>query len=197
MSINSDLYSLQFNNSTWLTGNYYQAEILFENKDSQAKRKTTVLQNRAHPSQQKFFEFLGTQNLCSLFHIFKFTHTPVGAPNCVCTVGFQLLSILSCHSKSSWNAHAAQLIREFLQAACSTSGRTTLSAYSLKADDYPAKLLFVASANMRMPSECFLYVIQDMHKLQGIQNLQFTGADQDFVQEMVKRVYPVLPATAS
>jgi hypothetical protein len=44
---------------------------------------TTVLQNRAHPSQQKFFHFLGTQNcnycmLYSLFHILILN--PVGIP---------------------------------------------------------------------------------------------------------------------
>ncbi len=58
-------------------------------------------------------------------------------------------------------------------------------AYSIKPEDYPAKPLFVASANMRMLNECFLYVMQDMHKWQGLQNLQFTSADPEFVQEMV------------
>jgi hypothetical protein len=36
-----------------------------------------------------------------------------------------------------------------------------------------------------------------MHKWQGLQNLQFTSADPDFVQEMVERVYPALQATAT
>ncbi len=63
-------------------------------------------------------------------------------------------------------------------------------AYSIKADDYPAKQLFVALANMRMFNECFLYVMQDMHMWQGLQTLQFTSADPDFIQEMVERFYP-------
>jgi hypothetical protein len=70
-------------------------------------------------------------------------------------------------------------------------------AYSIKAEDYPAKQLFIALANMRMLNECFLYVIQDMHKWQDLQNLEFTSADPDFVQEMVERVYPALPAKAT
>ncbi len=73
------------------------SKILFENKDSQAKGRkgeTTVLQvqNRAHPSQQKFFELLGTRELqivlSSLFHIF--THTPVGIPTVYVQLEFQL-----------------------------------------------------------------------------------------------------------
>ena len=72
-----------------------QAKILFENKDLQVKGRkgeTTVLQYRAHPSQQKFFELLGTRELqivlCSLFHIF--THTPVGIPTVYVQLEFQL-----------------------------------------------------------------------------------------------------------
>ena len=93
MSMN--LSSLKFNNCVLRTGNF-QAKILFENKDSQAKGETTVLQNRAHPSQQKFFELLGSRVgtrelqivLCSLFHIF--THTPVGIPTVYVQLEFQL-----------------------------------------------------------------------------------------------------------
>jgi hypothetical protein len=44
----------ELNNCVLQTGNF-QAKNLFENKDSQAKGETTVLQNRAHPSQQTFF----------------------------------------------------------------------------------------------------------------------------------------------
>ena len=67
----------------------------FENKDSQAKGwkgETTVLQNFAHPSQEKFCVLLGTRELqivlCSLFHIF--THTPVGIPTVYVQLEFQL-----------------------------------------------------------------------------------------------------------
>ena len=52
------------NDGAWLAGNF-QAKVLFESKESRAKGETTVLQNRAHPSQQKFFEFLGTH--CQAF----------------------------------------------------------------------------------------------------------------------------------
>jgi hypothetical protein len=48
------------NDCSWLAGNT-QAKVLFENKGLQAKGETTLLQNSASPSQQKFFEFLGTQ----------------------------------------------------------------------------------------------------------------------------------------
>ncbi len=90
-SMSMNLSSLKFNNCVLQTGNF-QAKILFENKDFQAKGETTVLQDRAHSSQQKFFEFLGTRELqivlCCLFHIF--THTPVGIPTVHVQLEFQL-----------------------------------------------------------------------------------------------------------
>jgi hypothetical protein len=42
-----------------LIGNY-QAKVLFEQADSDAKAETTVLQNRIHLIKRKFFDFLGT-----------------------------------------------------------------------------------------------------------------------------------------
>jgi len=42
-----------------LVGNY-KSKVLFEKADSDDNGETTVLQNRMHPSQQKFFDFLGT-----------------------------------------------------------------------------------------------------------------------------------------
>ena len=42
-----------------LVGNY-QDKVLFEQADSQEKGETTVLQNRMHTSQKKFFNLLGT-----------------------------------------------------------------------------------------------------------------------------------------
>ena len=51
--------------------------------------------------------------------------------DCVCSAGIPVVSISYCHSQSILSA---QLIREFLQAACSTSERTTLHT-----EDYPAK----------------------------------------------------------
>jgi hypothetical protein len=41
-----------------LVGNY-KSKVLFEKAESDDKGETTVLQNRMHPSQQKFFDFLG------------------------------------------------------------------------------------------------------------------------------------------
>jgi hypothetical protein len=38
----------------------YHAKALFEQADSEAKGESTVLQNRTHPSQKKFFDLLGT-----------------------------------------------------------------------------------------------------------------------------------------
>jgi hypothetical protein len=43
-----------------LVGNY-QAKVLFDRADSDAKAETTVLQNRMHLSQQKFFDLLSMQ----------------------------------------------------------------------------------------------------------------------------------------
>ncbi len=40
-----------------LVGNC-QAKVLFEQAESEAQGETTVLQNRVHPSQKKFFDFL-------------------------------------------------------------------------------------------------------------------------------------------
>ncbi len=42
-------------------GGNYKTKVLFEQADSDDKGETTVLQNRMHPRQQKFFDFLGTQ----------------------------------------------------------------------------------------------------------------------------------------
>ena len=41
-----------------LVGNY-KSKVLFEKAESDDKGETTVLQNQMHPSQQKFFDFLG------------------------------------------------------------------------------------------------------------------------------------------
>jgi hypothetical protein len=44
----------------WCAGNF-QSKVLFENKESEGRGETTVIQNRTHPSQQKFFDLLGTR----------------------------------------------------------------------------------------------------------------------------------------
>ncbi len=94
LAVNFNRNLLEFNDCVLRTGDS-QAKILFKNKDSQAKGRkgeTSGLQNFAHPSQQKFFELLGTRELqivlCSLFHIF--THTPVGIPTVYVQLEFQL-----------------------------------------------------------------------------------------------------------
>ncbi len=46
----------------WLAGNF-QSKVLFDTKNSEAKGETTAVRLRDHPSQEKFFEFLGMWNL--------------------------------------------------------------------------------------------------------------------------------------
>ncbi len=53
----------------WLAGNF-QSKVLFETKDSEAKGETTAVQFRKHPSQEKFFEFLGKRKLRPPFVLF-------------------------------------------------------------------------------------------------------------------------------
>ncbi len=53
---------LLLNPLIWLAGNF-QSKVLFETEDSEAKGETTAVQLRNHPSQEKFFEFLGKRNL--------------------------------------------------------------------------------------------------------------------------------------
>jgi hypothetical protein len=69
--------------------------------------------------------------------------------------------------------------------------------YSIKAEDYETKPLFVASKENRLLNEFFLYVLEDLHTTQGLGALQFTSADPAIVMETVKRVYPLIPATAT
>jgi hypothetical protein len=52
------------NDSTWLAGNK-QAKVHFENKESQAKGETTVLENSVHPSQQSSSNSLVLQIACT------------------------------------------------------------------------------------------------------------------------------------
>jgi hypothetical protein len=44
-------------------------------------------------------------------------------------------------------------------------------------------------------NEFYLHVMTEMHKWQGLSNLEITSADPDFVKEMVERVYPEIHAT--
>ena len=50
----------------WLAGNF-QSKVLFETKHSEAARETTAIQIRNHPSQEKFFNFLGKRKFPSYF----------------------------------------------------------------------------------------------------------------------------------
>jgi hypothetical protein len=56
-----------------LAGNF-QSKVLFEKKESEVLGETTVLQNRMHPSQQKFFDLLGTHCPPPSPVFFKFIH---------------------------------------------------------------------------------------------------------------------------
>jgi hypothetical protein len=69
--------------------------------------------------------------------------------------------------------------------------------YSIKAEDYETKPLFVSSEENRLLNEFFLYVLEDLHTTQGLGALQFTSADPAFVKDPVERVYPLIPATAT
>ncbi len=46
-----------------------------------------------------------------------------------------------------------------------------------------------------MLNEFYLYVMTEIHKWQGLTNLEITSADPDFVKEMVERVYQEIHAT--
>ena len=46
-----------------LMSGHFQTKVLFEAADSQAKGETTAIQLRTHPSQQNFFDLLGTPKL--------------------------------------------------------------------------------------------------------------------------------------
>ena len=50
----------------WLAGNF-QSKVLFETKHSEAAGETTAVQIRNHPSQEKFFDFLGKRKFPSYF----------------------------------------------------------------------------------------------------------------------------------
>ncbi len=50
----------------WLAGNF-QSKVLFETKHSEAAGETTAVQIRNHPSQEKFFDFLGKLKFPSYF----------------------------------------------------------------------------------------------------------------------------------
>jgi hypothetical protein len=82
-----------------LVGNY-QAKVLFEQADSEAKGEFTVLQNRMHLSEKKFFDLLGTHMCMPLLYY----HYNVGLElRPICDVGleprptFFLFPILLCH----------------------------------------------------------------------------------------------------
>ena len=66
-----------------MAGNY-QSKVFFEQKDSEEKGETTVLQDRTHPSQKKFFALLGTQICMPL----SYYHCNVGLEvRPICDVG--------------------------------------------------------------------------------------------------------------
>ncbi len=62
------------------------------------------------------------------------------------------------------------------------------SAYSIAADDYDTKPLFVSSKENRLLNEFFLYVLEDFHTSQSLGVLQFSSAGPAFVKETVEHV---------
>ena len=50
----------------WMAGNF-QSKVLFETKHSEAAGEITAVQIRNHPSQEKFFDFLGKRKFPSYF----------------------------------------------------------------------------------------------------------------------------------
>ena len=54
-----------------LVGNY-KTKVLFEKADSDENGETEVLQNRMHPSQQKFYDFLGTHISMPIIILYTF-----------------------------------------------------------------------------------------------------------------------------
>jgi hypothetical protein len=57
--------------------------------------------------------------------------------------------------------------------------------------------LVVSSKENRLLNEFFLYMLEDLHASQSLGALKFTSTDPTFVKETVKRVYPLIPATAT
>ena len=142
------------NDGAWLAGNF-QTKELFKGKESKDRGETTVLQNSTHPSQQKFFEFLGTHchaiacTKITLDHIFPF-HSPVGRPAVMLTQ-LEVLPIVLYRfgQKSSKMIRLHALSRDFLQAAYSTSRRTTLHTASSQKSMTPSP-----SSSLRLTTDC-------------------------------------------
>ncbi len=164
-----------------LAGNY-QAKVLFAQADSESKGETTVLQNRMHPSQKKFFDLLGTHICMPLLYY----HYNVGLeprPN------FFRFPILLCHMSFYLHCHYP------LRAGGLFHFKKDHAGYSIKAEDYETKPLFVSSKENRLLNEFFLCVLEDLQTSQGLGALKFTSDDPAFVKETVERVYPLTPAT--
>ena len=69
--------------------------------------------------------------------------------------------------------------------------------YSLKPEDYANKPLFLASMENRFLNKFFLYLLEDLHTCQSLGALQFTSDYPEFLRRAVKRVYNLIPATAT
>jgi hypothetical protein len=108
------------------------------------------------------------------------------------TPALYFFDIRFCYSTSHSNSI---VIFPFVQAACSTSRRTTWRTASrpkITTKDLP---LFVVIKENRLFNEFFLYVLEDLHTSQGLSALKFTSDDPSFVKETVERIYPLIPAT--
>ena len=99
-----------------LAGNY-KAKVLFEKANSEEDAETTVLQNRMHPSQQKFFDFLGT-------------HISMPIITFVMSGWETALFVFEIRFHYSKSHSDANIIIPFVQETCCTSRRTTLHTAS-------------------------------------------------------------------
>jgi hypothetical protein len=138
-----------------LAGNF-QAIFLFENKVSREKGETNVPQNRANPIQHKFFKFFGMKNCMHIFTLDPISpfHSPRVSSwrNCCDLTPLEVRYNYIAYGLQSIRLHADYPVsHDFLQAACSTSSQVPPCsggpAHSIKPEDYPTKLLFVALAD--------------------------------------------------
>jgi hypothetical protein len=96
----------------------------FRRMFSESMMETTVLQNRSHPSRQKFFEFLGTRKFQKVESVLSVSHLhsqSVGAP----TVYVQLDSCCRQHCNVTLNPVGMPIWHMNSCRLCSTSRRTT------------------------------------------------------------------------
>jgi hypothetical protein len=178
-----------------LVGNY-QAKVLFKQADSDAKVESTVLQNRMHLSQQKFFDLLGMHICISfLYYHNSIIVTLLGWNSAVfVTLGWnQALYFFD------FRFIIAHLILTLLSVSpsYSTGGlfhfKKDHTAYSIAAKDYDAMPLFISSKENRLLNEFVLYLLEDHYTSQSLGAIKFTSADPALVKETVEPTRVCLP----